>query len=120
MFDRLQTMAGTQIFNYTCDNSQKWLLLVGMSQKDGAVVGAMQLYSVDKKISQPLEGHCGAFTLVKLPGSDVPSTLFSFASKTQSGKVNFSLHISFICLISTHLFTFYLLHYLHSFTNFLN
>lgn len=48
------------------------------------------MYSVEKNISQPIEGHCGAFSRVTLPGSSAPSTLFSFANKTEAGaKVSF-------------------------------
>lgn len=49
----------------------------------------MQLYSVDRKISQPIEGHAAAFTQFKIEGNPQPSTLFSFAVRgAQGGKVN--------------------------------
>lgn len=49
----------------------------------------MQLYSVDRKISQPIEGHAAAFTQFKMEGNPQPSTLFSFAVRgAQGGKVN--------------------------------
>ena len=52
----------------------------------------MQMYSVEKKVSQPIEGHCGAFSRVTLPGANAPSTLFSFANKSEAGaKVFFFL-----------------------------
>jgi clathrin heavy chain len=49
----------------------------------------MQLYSVERKVSQPIEGHAAAFTQFKLEGNKKPSTLFSFAVRgPQGGKVN--------------------------------
>ncbi len=49
----------------------------------------MQLYSVERKVSQPIEGHAAAFTQFKLDGNKKPSTLFSFAVRgAQGGKVN--------------------------------
>jgi hypothetical protein len=52
------------------------------------VVGAMQLYSVERKVSQPIEGHAAAFTQFKIEGNPHESTLFSFAVRgPQGGKV---------------------------------
>jgi hypothetical protein len=49
----------------------------------------MQLYSVERKVSQPIEGHAAAFTQFKLDGNKKPSTLFAFAVRgPQGGKVN--------------------------------
>ena len=52
------------------------------------VVGAMQLYSVERKVSQPIEGHAAAFASIKLEGNAQPSTLFCFGVRgAQGGKV---------------------------------
>lgn len=49
----------------------------------------MQLYSVERKISQPIEGHAAAFTQFKMEGNPQPSTLFSFAVRgAQGGKLH--------------------------------
>ena len=49
----------------------------------------MQLYSVERKVSQPIEGHVAAFTQFTLDGNVKPSTLLSFAVREpQGGKVN--------------------------------
>ena len=61
MFDRHSTLKGCQIINYRTDEAMKWLLLVGISAQQQRVVGAMQLYSVDRNVSQPIEGHAAAF-----------------------------------------------------------
>lgn len=48
----------------------------------------MQLYSTERKVSQPIEGHAAAFTTFKMEGNPEPSTLFCFAARTaQGGKV---------------------------------
>ena len=48
----------------------------------------MQLYSVERKVSQPIEGHAAAFTQFKVEGNPHESTLFSFAVRgPQGGKV---------------------------------
>ncbi|KAG9334025.1 hypothetical protein JZ751_009257 [Albula glossodonta] len=85
MFDRHASLAGCQIINYRTDEQQKWLLLIGISAQQNRVVGAMQLYSVDRKVSQPIEGHAAAFAEFKVEGNAKPSTLFCFAVRSQAG-----------------------------------
>eukprot|EP00111_Clytia_hemisphaerica_P010235 TCONS_00029917-protein len=79
MFDRHQSLAGCQIINYKIDHSGQWLLLVGISAQQNRVVGAMQLYSVERKVSQPIEGHAATFTQFKVPGNAQPSNIFCFS-----------------------------------------
>lgn len=85
MFDRHASLAGCQVINYRTDLQQKWLLLIGISAQQNRVVGAMQLYSVDRKVSQPIEGHAAAFADFKLEENPLPSTLFCFAVRSQAG-----------------------------------
>ena len=48
----------------------------------------MQLYSVERKVSQPIEGHAAAFASLKLEGNTTQSTIFCFAVRgAQGGKV---------------------------------
>nr|XP_032803266.1 clathrin heavy chain 1 isoform X1 [Petromyzon marinus] len=84
-FDRHPSLAGCQIINYRTDVKQKWLLLVGISAQQNRVVGAMQLYSVERKVSQPIEGHAAAFSEFKMEGNAESSTLFTFAVRSQAG-----------------------------------
>jgi len=49
------------------------------------VVGAMQLYSVDRKVSQPIEGHAAGFAQFKMESNTEESTLFCFAVRGQAG-----------------------------------
>ena len=48
----------------------------------------MQLYSTERKVSQPIEGHAAAFMQFKMEGNVQESTLFTFAVRgAQGGKV---------------------------------
>jgi len=85
MFDKHTSLANCQIINYRTDAKQKWLLLIGISAQANRVVGAMQLYSVDRKVSQPIEGHAASFAQLKLDGNKEESTLFCFAVRGQQG-----------------------------------
>lgn len=61
------------------------------------MVGAMQLYSVDRKVSQPIEGHAASFAQFKMEGNAEESTLFCFAVRGQAGgKVSFGFGNYFI------------------------
>ena len=86
VFDRHPSLASAQIINYRADAAEKWLCLVGIAQgADGKIAGAMQLYNVDKGMSQPIEGHACSFTKFTVPGASAPSTLFSFTSRGAAG-----------------------------------
>lgn len=45
----------------------------------------MQLYSVERKVSQPIEGHAASFAQFKIEGNAEESTLFCFAVRGQAG-----------------------------------
>jgi len=89
MFDRHSTLNGCQIINYRTDAKQQWLLLVGISALQHRVAGNMQLYSVERKVSQAIEGHAAAFATFKMETNPEASTLFCFAVRTpQGGKLH--------------------------------
>jgi clathrin heavy chain len=84
VFDRHPTIgSNTQIINYAVSPDGKWCLLGGISAggQPGIVNGNMQLYSVDKKVSQPLTGHGGAFCSIKLAGRDDAAQCLVFHEK---------------------------------------
>jgi len=94
VFDRHATLAGNQIINYRVSPDQTWLVLVGISSNPAAgqpgqtafkIKGSMQLYSVERGVSQPIEGHAATFANVKQDGAAQPSKLFSFAVRTAVG-----------------------------------
>lgn len=90
IFDRHASLNGCQIINYRTDPKQTWLLLIGISAQHNRVVGAMHLYSVERKCSQPIEGHAASFAQFKMEGNAEPSNLFCFAVRTTQGA---KLHI---------------------------
>ncbi|KFD72333.1 hypothetical protein M514_11620 [Trichuris suis] len=85
MFERHATLNNSQIINYRADEKCLWLLLIGITAKDNRVVGTMQLYSVERRVSQPVEGHAGCFVNYKLDINPEPSTLFCFSVKSPTG-----------------------------------
>ncbi|KAG0200257.1 hypothetical protein BGX28_006644 [Mortierella sp. GBA30] len=85
VFDRHASLTGSQIINYRVNSDEKWMLLVGISSQGGRVVGAMQLYSKDRAVSQPIEGHAAAFAELKMDGANSPTKLFAFAVRTSTG-----------------------------------
>ncbi|XP_030741318.2 clathrin heavy chain 2 [Echinops telfairi] len=89
MFDRHFSLAGCQVIQYRMDPNQKWLFLIGISAQQNRVVGMIQLYSVDKKVSQSIEGHAAAFAEFLIEGNAKPSTLFCFAVRSHTeGKLH--------------------------------
>ena len=85
MFERHQNLAGCQIINYRVNDDEKWMVVVGISQKEGRVAGTMQLYSKERGISQQIEGHAAAFATFQAEGQPGPYKLFTFAVRTASG-----------------------------------
>ena len=64
------------------------LYVCGRFLQQNRVVGAMQLYSVERSVSQSIEGHAAAFATFNLEGNPHPSTLFMFSVRgPQGGKV---------------------------------
>ena len=95
VFDRHATLVGAQIINYRCSADEKWLVLVGISGNSTnpsafKIKGCMQLYSRDRGVSQPIEGHAAAFAEIKLDGLQHPTKLFTFSVRTGAGAKVFS------------------------------
>ena len=90
VFDRHPTLTGAQIINYRVTPDEKWLVLIGISGNTTnpsafKVKGSMQLYSRDRSVSQPIEGHAASFAEVKQDGHQKPTKLFTFAVRTATG-----------------------------------
>ncbi|RDL36686.1 Clathrin heavy chain [Venustampulla echinocandica] len=90
VFKRNQNLVGCQIINYRVGDDGKWMVVIGITQQQGRVVGAMQLYSRDRGISQAIEGHAAAFGTLRLEASPADTKLFTFAVRTATGA---KLHI---------------------------
>lgn len=82
VFERHECLAGCQIINYRTDSTGRWSLVVGISAVQGRVVGAIQLYNVDKGASQAIEGHAAGFAEVMLEGARFSTKLFILAVRT--------------------------------------
>jgi len=83
LFDRHPTLGpNTQIINYRVSPDGMWCVLGGISAGAGGQVnGNMQLYNVERKLSQPLQGHAAAFCTIKIPGREDPAQLLVFHEK---------------------------------------
>lgn len=90
IFDRHPTLVGAQIINYRASADEKWLVLIGISGNTTnpaafKVKGAVQLYSRERGVSQPIEGHAASFAELKLDGHQKPTKLFTFSVRTATG-----------------------------------
>ncbi|CAG8715912.1 5112_t:CDS:2, partial [Acaulospora morrowiae] len=90
VFDRHPSLANSQIINYRVNSDEKWMVLVGISAVEGRVVGNMQLFSKERQVSQPIEGHAAAFATILLENGVSPTKLFTFSVRNASGA---KLHI---------------------------
>uniref|UniRef100_A0A0N5AMW6 Clathrin heavy chain n=1 Tax=Syphacia muris TaxID=451379 RepID=A0A0N5AMW6_9BILA len=89
IFERHSNLSGFQIINYRSDVDCKWFVLIGIAARENRVVGAMQLYSVERRVSQPIEGHAACFVSFKAENNPHPSNLFCFSVRTaQGGKLH--------------------------------
>merc|ERR1719284_2027931 len=72
--------AGTQVISYTANSQMSWCLLTGISTQDQGrtIDGNMQLYSIERKQQQLLEGHAGAFGNITVADGEAPAGLFAF------------------------------------------
>jgi clathrin heavy chain len=78
-----------QIINYSASPDYKWLMVVGIKPgaAGGAAEGCMQLYSVEKKVSQALTAHAGCFHATsRLPGRSDTAILFCFVDQKPGEK----------------------------------
>lgn len=91
IFDRHQNLTGCQIINYRSSSDGKWLVLIGISSAQNRVVGHMQLYSTERRVSQPIDGHAAAFAELTLDGARSPTKLFTFAVRGANGQAKVSL-----------------------------
>jgi hypothetical protein len=77
-----------RVVNYQVSESGKWFLLVTLTySSSGEFIGEMQLYSVEKQISQLLSGRNGVFTSMVLSNRDreEPVEVLCFEHKDPEG-----------------------------------
>eukprot|EP00930_Biecheleria_cincta_P019685 TRINITY_DN1496_c0_g1_i1.p1 TRINITY_DN1496_c0_g1~~TRINITY_DN1496_c0_g1_i1.p1 ORF type:complete len:1703 (+),score=387.00 TRINITY_DN1496_c0_g1_i1:58-5166(+) len=96
MFTRAGKLAeaGSQIISYATNAAMTWCLLTGISTQDQGktIDGNMQLYSVEKKQQQLLEGHAGSFGNLRVTDDGIVAGLFAF-SERKVGTQQTKLHI---------------------------
>lgn len=61
------------------------MVVIGIQQQQGRVVGALQLYSRERGISQAIEAHAAAFGSIRLEGAPSDTKLFAFAVRSATG-----------------------------------
>ncbi|CAB1109928.1 unnamed protein product [Ectocarpus sp. CCAP 1310/34] len=82
IFNRDAKLEGCQVIGYNVSADGKWCLAVGIYQASpGVIAGTMQLYSVDKRVSQILNGHTGTFAKIKVPGRVEEAQVLCFEEK---------------------------------------
>ncbi|KAI8979961.1 hypothetical protein BDB01DRAFT_798258 [Pilobolus umbonatus] len=91
IFERHASLAGCQIINLRASSDEKWYILIGISARDNRVVGSMQLYSKERGVSQPIEGHAAAFAELTMENSTKPVKLFTFAVRSANGNAKLQI-----------------------------
>ncbi|CDJ48748.1 clathrin heavy chain, putative [Eimeria brunetti] len=85
---------GVQIIGYSTDKEMKWCVLTGISTQDGGktIDGSLQLYSMELKKHQQLEGHAACFGGLVVDEALGPQPVICFAEKKR-GSPEFKLHV---------------------------
>lgn len=86
IFDRSAHEGAVQILNYEQSSDSKWLIVQGIASSGAGISGVLQLYSVERGVSQPnLDATASCFANVTLDGKSAPSILFCFVTNTPNG-----------------------------------
>ncbi len=87
VFDRHADLGpAVQVIGYSLSSDEKWGLLIGISKgATGGINGNMQLYSVEKRVSQVLAGHAGVFTTITPPGRTDRAQVLIFTGRKDGG-----------------------------------
>lgn len=94
IFDQDAKFGSCQIMNYGIDGSKKWCYLVGIYQgANNAICGHMQLFFIEKKQQQLLDGgFCATFSDMPVTTASHKNSLFCFCQK-KAGDMSTKLHI---------------------------
>lgn len=94
IFDRDPRLAGAHIMGFKINSNGQWCFIYGIGTNEAKqVVGHLQLYCIEKKQGQYLEGYCGAFA--DMPVGNNPAyinSLFTFVEKKAADPVT-RIHI---------------------------
>ena len=87
--DRHKSLRDCIIMSYEVSGDGKWLLVGGIKKgAGGGMVGKMQLYSVEKSVSQSLNGNAGVFAEIALPGRAAKAQVFCFVEKKPAASLS--------------------------------
>lgn len=89
IFERDARLAGCHIMGYKVNNSGQWCFLYGIGTNEAKqVIGNLQLYMIEKKQGQFLEGFVGAFAEMPVGASPTyTNSLFTFVEKKATDPV---------------------------------
>lgn len=86
IFDRAEKLAAadTQIVGYSVEPAGAWCLLSGISKgASNTIDGHLQLYSIERRQQQLLEGHGGCFGKVQVGDKEPEATIFACAQRAK-------------------------------------
>ncbi|OAF65976.1 hypothetical protein A3Q56_06297, partial [Intoshia linei] len=84
IFQLNKSIIDSQIINYRTNETMTWLVVVAISSKGNRIAGTLQLYSIEKKASQIIEGHAAVFCSVQMMGNPEKSNIISFSVKSSN------------------------------------
>jgi len=91
----LANASSTQIIGFQMDSQEKWCALWGIGSNDGGktINGYIQLYLIEGKKQQMLEGHCCCFGQVLLHNESHVSEVFCFVER-KAGEMTSRVHVT--------------------------
>ncbi|XP_050028849.1 clathrin heavy chain 1-like isoform X2 [Dermacentor andersoni] len=81
MFSLHERIRNTELVGYITDPGLKWLAVTGLFQEEQVVSGLVQLYSVDRRVSQLLPGQCAQLCRHQFQGQAHASQLLLLADR---------------------------------------
>eukprot|EP01080_Neovahlkampfia_damariscottae_P005416 gene5416-9229_t len=93
VFDRHDNLSNSTIINYKTDKSEQWLLLVGIEKVDGEPKGRMQLFSVERNVTQYIEGHAASFLEFPVQGGKTATVVAITSSSSKDGGKLFVMEV---------------------------
>ncbi|XP_065289693.1 clathrin heavy chain 1-like isoform X2 [Dermacentor albipictus] len=86
MFSLHERIRNTELVGYITDPGLKWLAVTGLFQEEQVVSGLVQLYSVDRRVSQLLPGQCAQLCRHQFQGQAHASQLLLLADRGPAGQ----------------------------------
>ncbi|OMJ15847.1 Clathrin heavy chain 1 [Smittium culicis] len=72
------------IIQVCANKPMNWILVVGISEQNGRVVGTTQLFNKDKGVSQIIDAHAATFFEFNIDSSATPTQVLILASRDQN------------------------------------